>query len=109
MDYVIINVERSAKMDNKKIFSMNLKRQLEKHNLTPTEFSRKIGFNDTTVFNWLHCQAYPRIDRIQQMADFFGIYKSDLTEDKSNSLTNPRHQNHQRNDHSTLIRRNSLW
>lgn len=46
MDYVIINVERSAKMDNKKIFSMNLKKQLDKNNLTLTEFSRKIGFNE---------------------------------------------------------------
>lgn len=71
-------------MNNKKVFSMNLKRELDKHDLTPTEFSRKIGFNDTTVFNWLHCQTYPRIDRIQQMTDFFGIYKSDLTEDKRN-------------------------
>lgn len=71
-------------MNNKEILAKNLKRELDNRNLTPTEFSRKIGFNDTTVFNWLHAQTYPRIDRIQQMADFFGIYKSDLTENKTN-------------------------
>lgn len=69
-------------MNNKEIFSKNLIRELEKKNLTPTEFARTIKYPETTVFNWIHCKSYPRIDKIQEMADFFGIYKSDLTEDK---------------------------
>lgn len=70
-------------MNNKEIFSKNLNRELEKKNLTPTEFARAIKYPETTVFNWIHCKSYPRIDKIQEMADFFGIYKSDLTENKT--------------------------
>lgn len=70
-------------MNNKEIFSKNLNRELEKENLTPTEFARAIKYPETTVFNWIHCKSYPRIDKIQEMADFFGIYKSDLTENKT--------------------------
>lgn len=71
-------------MNNKEIFSNNLNKELEKKNLTPTEFARAIKYPETTVFNWIHCKSYPRIDKIQEMADFFRIYKSDLTENKTN-------------------------
>lgn len=74
-------------MNNKKILSKNLKRELKNRNLTPTEFARIMKYPETTVFNWIHGKSYPRIDKIQEMADFFDIYKSDLTEDK-NDLSN---------------------
>lgn len=74
-------------MNNKKILSKNLKRELKYRNLTPTEFARIMKYPETTVFNWIHGKSYPRIDKIQEMSDFFDIYKSDLTEDK-NDLSN---------------------
>lgn len=70
-------------MNNKEILSKNLKRELDYKNLTPTEFARIMKYPETTVFNWIHGKSYPRIDKIQEMADFFEIYKSDLTEDKN--------------------------
>lgn len=74
-------------MNNKEILSKNLRKELDKKDLTPTEFSRIMNYPETTVFNWIHGKSYPRIDKIQEMADFFDIYKSDLTEDK-NDLSN---------------------
>lgn len=74
-------------MNNKEILSKNLKKQLNNKDLTPTEFARIMKYPETTVFNWIHGKSYPRIDKIQEMADFFDIYKSDLTEDK-NDLKN---------------------
>lgn len=71
-------------MNNKEILSKNLKKQLNNKDLTPTEFARIMKYPETTVFNWIHGKSYPRIDKIQEMADFFDIYKSDLTEDKNN-------------------------
>lgn len=70
-------------MDNKKVLSENLNHFLESKNLTPTEFAKIMKYPETTVFNWIHAKTYPRIQRIQEIADFFGVYKSDLTEDKS--------------------------
>lgn len=73
-------------MNNKEILAKNLKRELDKKNLTPTEFARIMNYPETTVFNWIHGKSYPRIDKIQEMSDYFNIYKSDLTEDKSTNI-----------------------
>ena len=70
-------------MNNKEIFSKNLYKQLELHDITRAELARKLGYPETTVSNWANAVSYPRIDKIQEMADFFGIMKSDLTENKS--------------------------
>lgn len=70
-------------MNNKEVFSKNLYRQLELHDITRAELARKLGYPETTVSNWANAVSYPRIDKIQEMADFFGIMKSDLTEEKS--------------------------
>lgn len=70
--------------ENVEIFSNNLNKYLKEKQLTPTEFARILKYPETTVFNWIHGKSYPRIDKIQQMADFFGILKSDLVEDKIN-------------------------
>ena len=32
--------------------------------------------------DWVNAKTYPRIDKIELMANFFGIDKSDLIEDK---------------------------
>lgn len=76
-------------MNNKEILSKNLRKELDKKGLTPTEFSRIMNYPETTVFNWIHGKSYPRIDKIQEMADFFDIYKSDLTEDKNDLFNIP--------------------
>lgn len=69
-------------MNNKEVFAKNLTRCIEERGLTVTEFARDMGYPETTVFNWIYKNTYPRIDRIQQIADYFDIYKSDLTEEK---------------------------
>lgn len=37
----------------------------------------------TTFTDWINAKTYPRIDKIELMANYFGISKSDLVEDKS--------------------------
>lgn len=36
----------------------------------------------STVADWVHGRKYPRMDKVQAIADYFGILKSDLTEDR---------------------------
>ncbi|TVV13720.1 helix-turn-helix transcriptional regulator [Lactobacillus jensenii] len=59
----------------------NIKRYLDKLDLNTKEFSAKLGFKYTTVLDWVNAKTYPRIDKIDKMANFFGIEKSDLVED----------------------------
>lgn len=35
----------------------------------------------STLTDWMNARKYPRIDRIEKMADYFNISKSDLIED----------------------------
>lgn len=42
----------------------------------------------STVADWVHGRKYPRMDKVQAIADYFGILKSDLTEDGNPLPTN---------------------
>lgn len=69
-------------LGNKAIFSKNLKRYIEKSGKDRRELAEIWGFPYSTVTEWINGKKYPRIDRIEIMADYFGIQKSDLIEDK---------------------------
>lgn len=59
----------------------NLIFYLKKLDLTQTEFAREMGYPETTVSNWFNKNTYPRPDKIQEMANYFGVRRTDLTED----------------------------
>ena len=44
-----------------------------------------LGVKYTTFTDWVKGNAYPRIDKIELMANYFGIDKSDLVEDHNKS------------------------
>lgn len=69
-------------LGNKKIMSRNLKRIMSEKNVTAKELSKTLDFPYTTVLSWLKAENYPRIDKIEAMANYFGILKSDLIEEK---------------------------
>lgn len=41
-----------------------------------------LGFAYTTFSDWINGKKYPRIDKIEMMANYFNIAKSDLVESK---------------------------
>lgn len=49
---------------------------------TRQQVCNSIGVKYTTFTDWVKGNAYPRIDKIELMADYFGISKSDLVEEK---------------------------
>ncbi len=70
-------------LDNKEIMAENLKSELDKHGMTVANLADSLDLSYSTVRDWLKANTYPRIDKIEMMADFFGISKSDLVEKKS--------------------------
>lgn len=46
------------------------------------ELAEAIGVSQPTVSNWIQQTKYPRIKRIQQLADYFNVPKSRITESK---------------------------
>ena len=72
-----------SNIGNKETMAKNLKYYIEKSGKDRSELAEIWGFPYSTVTEWINGRKYPRIDRIEIMADYFGILKSDLIEEKS--------------------------
>lgn len=68
-------------LGNKAIMSRNLKRLMREKGVTAKEMSKALDFPYTTLLSWLKAENYPRIDKIEAMAVYFGVMKSDLIEE----------------------------
>lgn len=77
-----------SSLGNKEILSKNLKKYIEKSGKDRRELADIWGFPYSTVSEWVNGRKYPRIDRIEIMADYFGILKSDLIEEEKEPTEN---------------------
>jgi transcriptional regulator with XRE-family HTH domain len=77
---------------NKEIFSKNLKRYIDKKGVTQKDVAQYVGVNPSSVNDWIKCKKYPRIDKIEMLAKYFGILKSDLIEEKGINKNLPQPQ-----------------
>lgn len=72
---------KTKDLGNKRIMSNNIKRHLAQRGLNVKDFSTEMDFKYTTVLDWVNAKTYPRIDKIELMARYFGVDKSDLVEE----------------------------
>ena len=54
---------------------------MDKKGVSAAEICRTLDFKSNTFSDWINAKAYPRIDKIQKMADYFGVSKAFLVED----------------------------
>ena len=73
-------------LGNKEIMAKNIKYYMELHGKSRNEICEALGVKYTTFSDWVRGNAYPRIDKIEMLANYFGIEKSDLVEDKNKKL-----------------------
>jgi len=74
-------------LGNKEIMATNIKRQLDKKGITMTDLAVELNVPPTTVYGWCKGTSYPRIDKIEMMANYFGILKSALVEKRADPQT----------------------
>ena len=74
-------------LGNKEIFAKNLKYYMMINNKDRNDIARDVELPYTTVTSWYNAEFYPRIDKIQLLANYFCIQKSDLVEDKSQKIS----------------------
>ncbi|MES5116056.1 LexA family transcriptional regulator [Lactobacillus iners] len=67
-------------LGNKEIFSQNLKYYMYKYDVDRNTLCDTLGFKYMTVSDWINAKTYPRIDKIEILANYFNIKKSDLVE-----------------------------
>ena len=70
------------KVENKKIFANNLSFYMEKKGVDRNRLCADLDLKYTTVRDWLKGITYPRIGKIELLANYFNINKSDLIENK---------------------------
>lgn len=68
---------------NREVFAKNLAYFVERSGKTQKELSEIVGVSKSTFNDWMKAKKYPRIDKIEILADFFKILKSDLIEEKT--------------------------
>ena len=69
-------------MDNKNIFAYNLRKQMELNGKSRNDIAQALNISYFTVTDWVNGKKYPRMDKVEMLASYFGILKSDLIEDK---------------------------
>lgn len=74
-------------MENKNIFAENLRKQMRERNVSRRDLSDALGISYYTVTSWVNGTKYPRMDKVEILADYFGIKKSDLIEERSERKT----------------------
>ena len=72
-----------SNIGNREVLAKNLAYYLERSGKTQKELSEIVGVSKSTFNDWMKAKKYPRIDKIEMMADYFRILKSDLIEEKS--------------------------
>lgn len=71
------------KVENKEIFANNLNFYMEKKGVDRNTLCADLNLKYTTVRDWLKGITYPRIGKIELLANYFNINKSDLIENKA--------------------------
>ena len=69
----------------RKTFSKNLRKYLERDGKQPADLVRDLGIPFSTVSNWINGIKLPRMGKVELLAQYFGIEKSDLLEEKQDS------------------------
>jgi transcriptional regulator with XRE-family HTH domain len=70
-------------MDNKNIFARNLQMYMDSNGKSRKEVSEALGVSYYTFTDWVTGKKYPRMDKVEKLALYFGVKKSDLIEDRS--------------------------
>lgn len=67
--------------ENKEIMAKNLLRLMSEKGVTSTDVCKALGYKQNTFSDWINAKTYPRIDRIEELADYFGVSKAALVEE----------------------------
>ena len=73
--------------DNKQIMARNIQRYMDQRGITRQQLCDALDIKYTTLRDWLKGLTYPRIGKVEAMANYFGCEKSDLIEDKKEKPT----------------------
>lgn len=71
-------------------FSRNLKMYLDKNEKQPVDLVNDLNIPFSTVSNWINGQKMPRMGKVELLAQYLHVEKTDLLEDKTVTQIIPR-------------------
>ena len=72
-----------SNLGNKEVFAKNLSYYLERSGKSQKELAEIVGVSTSTFNDWMKAKNYPRIDKVEILANYFRCLKSDLIEEKT--------------------------
>ena len=68
---------------SREVFSKNLQYFMDLKGISQKELAEIVGVSAPTLNDWIKGRKYPRIDKIEKLANYFKCLKSDLIEEKT--------------------------
>ena len=68
-------------LGNKEVMASNIKRYMDLCNKDRNDVCKDLNIKYTTFTDWINAKTYPRIDKIELMANYFNVSKADLVEE----------------------------
>lgn len=75
-----------SNIGNKETMAKNLQYYIKRSGKSQKDLAEMVGVASSTFNDWVKGKKYPRIDKIEMLANFFRIQKSDLIEEKTDTL-----------------------
>ena len=63
------------------IFAKNFNRLLQQSGRTQADVVEALGITASTISDWANAKKYPRVDKLQRLAAYFGVHIWDLREE----------------------------
>lgn len=70
-------------LGNKAVMGENITHYMKINGIDRSQLAKALDIPYTTLTDWIKGNTYPRIDKIEQLARYFGIAKADLVEERS--------------------------
>lgn len=91
-------------LGNREIMAKNIQYYMDLYGKSRKEMCEALGVKYTTFTDWVKGNSYPRIDKIELMANYFGIEKSDLVEKHRSQDNTDEHVVQKKSNKGTLIK-----
>lgn len=78
-----ISKKKTTAQSQRDILSRNLNALLSLKGKIQADVVRELELPEATVRSWFNAEKYPRIDKLQMLADYFNVTRSRLTEEQT--------------------------
>lgn len=75
-------------LGNKEILAKNISKFMKEKNVDRNTLSKDLNLKYTTVSDWINAKTYPRIDKIELLANYFSVSKAELIEEDTKQVDN---------------------